>query len=220
MDRFYIPVVALILLLLLPTCKDDENDPGYPTDGLVSYLAFENNLADAMGNMPPGVINGGISYVEGQIGKAIALNGTDQHVSFTRETFHQGNQVSASVWFRTSAIGPFKVFIVCNDFGFVTLGDGISYSISHPITASATWTFTGDRWTHVVGTYDGEDITIYVDGQWKETNNHPGILLDNNFNLVIGFFSGDWWAGNVDELHIYNRVLQQADVMQLYERGL
>ncbi len=64
-------------------------------------------------------------------------------------------------------------------------------------------------WHHVVGTYDGTNTTIYVDGKQDGTNTTlSGNLKSGTSAIIIGGVTqntgSDWFAGSIDDVRIYN----------------
>ncbi len=214
-------LLAMTALLFISSCKKDSDDNtiNVPTDGLVSYFKFDGNLKDEKGNTPEGSNNGSAPFVSGKVGQAISVNGIDQHIEFDRKTFKDGNNISVALWFKKKTID--KLFlIVCDDFA-ISMSDSpgvfqAGIAISVPGTNSAHGNYTADVWTHFVGTYDGTDIKIYINGILQETKNHPGNITAYNRSLEIGRFGSSYCSGSVDELLIYDKTLTQTEVNQLY----
>ena len=207
----------IMISVLSNSCtKEPADNNSYPTDGLVSYFNFDDNLADQVGSTPNGTNNGNASFVEGIAGKAISLNGSGQYIEFARKSFRSGNIVSMSVWFkRTGNAGLY--FLICNDFGAFTHSEGYAgMTISVPDTYNAHGTINRDEWTHLVGTYDGTNIKAYLNGVLQGTVSWPGNISGVDENLKVGMFFNEYWSGSVDDLFIYNKVLSQAEVDQLY----
>lgn len=84
-----------------------------------------------------------------------------------------------------------------------------------------------NAWSHVVGTYDGSVISLYVNGVQVASQPMTGgpIKVDNN-PLMIGvrqLQSGDMgkshFKGMIDEVAVYNRALTSGEVQSRYLRG-
>jgi hypothetical protein len=75
-------------------------------------------------------------------------------------------------------------------------------------------------WHHVVGTFNGSNRTIYVDGVAENTSNWT-VSLDVGFSLIgLGGRGGAHaTTGNLDEVAIWNRSLSAAEIQNLYLRG-
>jgi hypothetical protein len=207
---------AVMFMTLALSCKKEPvNENGYPADGLISYFNFDDNLTDQLGNTPTGTNNGGAVFTAGKAGKAISFNGSNQYLEFARSTYRSGNNLSVSLWLkRTGNAGMY--FIMCDDFGVWATEVTAGLAISLPTTNSASGSITKDVWTHLVGTYDGTNIKTYINGVLVGTTNHPGDIAPWVGNLKIGMFDFEYWSGAVDDLFIYNRVLSQSEVDQLY----
>ncbi|MCK7538990.1 MAG: hypothetical protein MZV63_52675 [Marinilabiliales bacterium] len=65
-------IVAAALIALNLSCSKDPgtDEKAYPTDGLISYFPFDDNLADELINTPAGVNHNSAAFTEGKAGKA------------------------------------------------------------------------------------------------------------------------------------------------------
>ena len=80
---------------------------------------------------------------------------------------------------------------------------------------------TLDAWHHAVGTYDGENMTLYLDGVLVDTDRifdmtpaqseFLDIHIGNGFGVDPAAFQGQ-----IDELLIYDRVLSLAEIQDYY----
>lgn len=83
-------------------------------------------------------------------------------------------------------------------------------------------TSTG-TWYHLVGTYDGEKLNVYINGELKENGadnpkSFSGSIFNSTANFRVG--GGDSYAafdGAIDDTRVYNRALSPAEVKALYE---
>src|SRR5262249_50713586 len=77
------------------------------------------------------------------------------------------------------------------------------------------------RFVHLVGTYDGTRLTIYVDGAMVEVlaSSHP--LEDQNGLLVWGAtdYAAAPFEGSLDELAIYDKVLPAGRIAAHHTLG-
>jgi hypothetical protein len=74
--------------------------------------------------------------------------------------------------------------------------------------------------THVVGTYDGEIMVLYIDGISVSTDTSEADLLDTTTaDFIVGAMStedGDFFRGDVDEIAIYDYALTAEQVLHHY----
>lgn len=78
-----------------------------------------------------------------------------------------------------------------------------------------------NEWTHVVGTYDGTTVRIYLNGEVKAEMNASVAIPANASSFVIGGTqeSRDWFDGMIDEVKLYNRGLTEDEVQRAMERS-
>jgi Concanavalin A-like lectin/glucanases superfamily/Secretion system C-terminal sorting domain len=80
-----------------------------------------------------------------------------------------------------------------------------------------------NEWQFLVGTYDGKEIKYYRNGELVKPISAPGNIIANTFDLFIGVTSPDlrqsypyWFNGWMDDIRIYNRAINDAEVKALY----
>ncbi|MDI6787053.1 MAG: right-handed parallel beta-helix repeat-containing protein [Planctomycetota bacterium] len=91
----------------------------------------------------------------------------------------------------------------------------LSENCTNSISVLATKT-----WYHIVGTYDGISIKMYVNGVLESTTPFAGGLGDTT-GAVLGigfsaFWNGNFFKGLLDEIRIYNRALTGGAISDLY----
>jgi hypothetical protein len=126
---------------------------------------------------------------------------------------------------------PYRIAAyIFNSVGGLGAGD---YFIEAPLTG-------GDSdWIHVVGCFDPGDasndnagVRIYRNGEFKKGSRSPGTLYNNPCNWTVYPVAGDaplrigtrgkkkFFAGVLDEVAIYPRVLSADEVMGNYKAGV
>lgn len=84
------------------------------------------------------------------------------------------------------------------------------YSTSIPVLAL-------DTWYHLVGVFDGEDISIYINkSEYKKDFTGAFTIRTNDDALVIGAIGTSEFNGIVDDVKIYDKALLSAEVTQNY----
>ena len=91
------------------------------------------------------------------------------------------------------------------------------YANDYDATVTNMWS----RWVYMVGTFDGTDAKIYLNGSYIGTSNRSGwnTVLGGNLTLgktLFGATSGNWVNGYLSIGQVYNRVLSDAEVLQNY----
>ena len=74
-------------------------------------------------------------------------------------------------------------------------------------SATSTTSINDDQWHYITGTYDGDALKIYVDGDLEDTNTDPsGDLPTTSGNLRVGAdynsTAANFFDGIIDEVHI------------------
>lgn len=72
------------------------------------------------------------------------------------------------------------------------------------------------QWHHIAGTWDGKAIKTFVDGKETSKLDCAGELEKNSKPLYIGARGGSsrWMNGLIDEIKMYNRALNEAEIKQ------
>jgi len=77
-----------------------------------------------------------------------------------------------------------------------------------------------NQWTHVVGTYDGSLIRIYINGVLNNSQTQTGPIAPSTDNLRIGAESSTYkiFNGTIDEVKIWKRALSTSEIEQEYQQ--
>jgi type II secretory pathway pseudopilin PulG len=82
------------------------------------------------------------------------------------------------------------------------------------------------QWHFLAATYNGSDIKIYVDGDFKNSKTVPGFVNDDNANLFIGAIASwsdlDYTQGHfqgiIDEVRVYDYAIA-SDIIENHFKG-
>ena len=208
-----------------------------PSQNPIHSYAFDGNANDSGASPANGTVSGG-TYVTGQIGQAVNLNGSSQYVSFPSGFVSSLNDFSVATWVKvTSNSNWARLF----DFGtgtssymFLTPQNGSTSAVRFAISTGGGGSeqqITGSSalstgvWHHVAVTKNGNTGTLYVDGSVVGTNNNmtlsPSSLGNTNQNWIgRSQYSADAYLnGAVDDFRIYNRALSAGEVSSLASGG-
>jgi len=203
-------------------------------DGVVGAWHFdegEGNIAhDTSGEGNDGTIYGGANWTDGKFGKALSFDGVNDYVKvpnspsirdypngFTWEIWFKQNttQTNAGVvaqvdepWFDLWIDGSGRLrYEVANK------SDGITYSAQ--IFSDA---LEANEWYHAILVWNEGEHTLYAHlngqnvGEYTNTNLTAAI---NPNDLNVGKYVGSF-NGITDEFRIYNRVLSEGEISDLY----
>ncbi len=228
--------------------------------GLILYYSFDNDrdgkVRDNSGYGHHGVVSGNVLYEKSFKGNAVCFTAKDSFVMCPDKELNVNGwkQVTVSIWVlfnrfttygcvvsrgevtgeRAGGIWLFaggtsggawypSLFRILNEDGGIDLkgtgfekgGDG------YPVLG---------KWYHMAGTYDGKNVSLYVNGELNASLEAPkqgaGIKDIPATKLVIGTdgmqsritaWTDVYFDGRVDEVRIYNRALAKEEIRALYK---
>ncbi|MBN1466843.1 T9SS type A sorting domain-containing protein [candidate division KSB1 bacterium] len=204
-----------------------------PREGLVGYWKIDEGegaiLVDSSGLGANGEIFGRSDWVDGYMGKALEFDGVDGYVDFGPGDgqFDIEEELTLSIWvnqwdMRNGQHNP-----------WLTKGDN-AYAIKHQnANQYEFFIFDGDwtsahaplddahlySWHHFVGTFDGFDLKLYIDGMPVDTVAHEAMISMSEHSLALAWNSQEtsrFFNGQLDEAMIYNVALTDEQIVQLY----
>jgi hypothetical protein len=125
--------------------------------------------------------------------------------------------ISADAWQK-----PWAVFKLSRNSNKDNLNFQITVGDNEPVSLQSEEDIPNNKWTHVAGTYDGENLKLFINGTLdkklhvgkallKQTN--TDVFIAKNSNAVD---SGEYYKGALDELKIFNKPLSAAQVQNHY----
>jgi hypothetical protein len=78
----------------------------------------------------------------------------------------------------------------------------------------------GSGWHHVVVTYDGNDLKLYVDAIYQGSMHYTFTFSKELVYYALGGLDmeGQIWKGCIDDVRFYSRTLTSKDVLALYNQ--
>jgi hypothetical protein len=190
----------------------------YLEQGLVAFWPFNGNANDYSGNGYNGSAVGvwSVNDHNGQANHAYFFDGIASKVGVAHDKFVT-SYLTVSFFIRITESAVYNFAMACSDFIVYTEADSVGITISLPTPKSTRGYAELTKWTHVVGTYDNSDIRLYINGALVDSVYHPGIIYDMDWQMVMGGFGSNYWEGELDDIRIYDRVLSEIEVGQLYD---
>ena len=231
-----------LLLLFLPFFGLSQNLPDYvPSNGLAAFYTFDGNANDSSTNQNNGTVHGAVLSEDRNMNpnSSYFFDGQDDYIDMGLDNSLQiQNSFSASVWFKAmgGSCNP-RIFESKDDSGG---GGGYALALATGSTRLVIALFgaNGDEygfsniddvfiphtWTHIAFTVNGGtgEAKLYVNGQLflSQTRDTPlttEITYEGSLNVGnIDPTRCDWYRGNIDDLGIWNRILNSEEVLQLY----
>jgi hypothetical protein len=212
-----------------------------PTD-MVSWWQAENNANDVYGNNN-GIEQNGIGYVSGAVNNAFYCDGIDDIIVVP----HHSNlditgDVTLELWVKQTGFDNDIQTVLCKGSGTLTNNQPAVFTMRFEIAtlifsfmdiSGANIELIGPsfedfQWHHYAYVRQGNQHMIYADGfdfGWEPFVNSADSSI--NLPLTIGaqYYSetdnyNDFFAGEVDEISVYNRALSAAEIQSIYNAGV
>ena len=213
------------------------------TTGLMAYYPFDSTLADLTGNTANNGIPNGAPGIQacGPVGNALVLNSGQDQITFLGQVNDEFDteDFTVSFYFKSKGSGtqylvskrsedcdnPDNVFFIryaplSNDRGNINVvmreNAENAVSIIHTVNNEACW-------QHLVLVREKNKVSLYVNGEFvQEAGTDERVDIFNAGNLVLG--GSDCkdqsrernFDGFIDDLRVYNRALDEADIEGLY----
>ena len=194
--------------------------------GLVAYYAFNGNANDESGYAHHGTIYGAVASTNrfGETAASYSFNGIDNYIQTPVDSNLQ--DLSLAAWFRTDSRSGSRSIVdsdVANNFGHSLI---LAYSQAnnsldveyHNGIFSSSWVLNDSLWHHAVAAISPGLVRLYVDGVAVGSKTFTQGSLDGSPFRIGRHNAGTpkWFAGDIDDVRIYNRVLLSNEVAQLY----
>jgi len=232
-------VITPVTLVLNPATGDlditviwGDQDPC-----LVAYYPFSGNANDESGNGNDGVVNGATLTEDrfGNSNSAYYFDGIDDYIQIPDDDILSpvDNRISISAWIKVySSYNKYILYKGSTRYNReyavgIRLDTLASFHINNlggwDSNQAGIWSnskISNDTWYHIVGIWDGSQITIYVNGEYENTRNLSFTIGNYDSDLYIGTYGGKISeyaiCGVIDDIRIYNRPLTANEVFNLY----
>jgi hypothetical protein len=208
------------------------------TSGLIGYWQFEEGsgitAADSSGAGRNGTLAGPI-WTTGRSGRGLMFDGVNDYVSIP--TFDvPGSAMTISAWFKADRLGNSDPRIISKATGSaetdhyfmigttaVSTANRLRFRLkvggtTRTLIASSGNVPTG-QWVHAVACYTGSAMTLYLNGVQVGSLAATGsIATAASVPVAIGRNPQSYspFDGIIDQVRVYNRALDTAEISELY----
>ncbi|MGH8529035.1 MAG: LamG-like jellyroll fold domain-containing protein, partial [Nevskiales bacterium] len=213
-----------------------------PPPGMVSWFKAENNANDSQG-ANDGTLENGATFAAGQVGQAFSFDGVDDSVALGNPTNLQlSDAITVDAWIRPDSAAGFKYTIAKWQAGggggsswllaingdspraFVLGNGGDGFT---EVQAGSLPTGPSAPFSHVAMTYSATDaLRLYVNGVQVGTGGESVGTMANPTSQAVNLGSasvggaGEFFAGALDEVEIFNRALTATEIKEIYDAGV
>ncbi|HEX8833917.1 MAG TPA: LamG-like jellyroll fold domain-containing protein, partial [Abditibacteriaceae bacterium] len=196
-----------------------------PSLGLVAHYAADGNFLDSTG-VNNGTSNG-TTFIAGKVGpQAFSFNGVDNYITIPRsiqddfsiafwfKSTQNAGQISQ--WWQGTGLVDAEVPGVTTDFG-VTFGGGrVLFGVGAPDVTIRSGLLNNGQWHHVVATRQKSNgaMRLYINGVLfaSATGGTHSLTAPAEMRMGFLYYGGNPFAGALDEVRIYGRVLSATEV--------
>lgn len=216
-----------------------------PTEGLVAYYPLDGDAQDHSGRGHHGTLFG-VSWAADASKKpsrAAHFNG-EAGISIPEFPESETNAFSTVLWVLAQPNNHGKIAtqgkLLIKDRG---VGDRDSpgrqwtLALDHSVVKSEVWVhseggpnifssqyipldYSGNTWIHLVQTWDGRRLELWIDGERRDSTSAVGALALGDSPVRIGWDQYYFFQGDIDEVRIYDRALSDDEVRGLFRLGL
>ncbi len=185
--------VLFIMLLISSSVHADLND------GLVAYYPFNGNANDESGNGNDGTVNGATLTEDrfGNVDSAYMFDGVNDYIVIPNSETLNSKRITVSAWyFSTGTFGSTGANNVIIHKPYT------SHSYPHyqwHVGGAARYSI--GEWHHIVGTFE------------PDNSYDTDVFIGKHGNLSTELYHT---LGIIDDIRIYNRVLSEEEIQELY----
>ncbi len=198
--------------------------------GLVGAYGFEETsgtaVTDSSGKGNGGTISGGATRTaSGRFGRAISYDGIDDVINIADSaSLDLTNGMTLSAWVRPTALGTvWRTVMLKEQPGNLVYALYANNDAGRPSGHAFT---TADRsvqgsgglaanaWTHLAVTYNGTNLTLFVNGTQTTSQAIGGSMITSTGALRIGNNTiwNEPFSGIIDEVRVYRRAESAAEI--------
>ena len=205
-------------------------------DTAVLYFSFDegqgNEVKDGSPAQNDGIVDGEVKWVPGKIGNAMQFEGNGFVEVPHADNLNLTQAHTVAYWLKWNGQGA-----SWSPFISKTSGGGPNEDNFHTwVGSDRVWDYENqpngqthavtqipldDVWIHLTVTHDGDTtVSFYINGEADAATNELPTTVGNDVNVRVGDDGkGNKGAGVLDELVIFQRALDEAEIKRLMEEG-
>jgi hypothetical protein len=210
-----------------------------PPTGLAGWWPGDNSPADLVHGNTVTMYNGSdyTTTQDGKVDQSFRFDGANDYASVASSSYlNPTTGLTVEAWVYQTGNQNQNMALISKDGCysdrqyFLTVSSGQHFRAHISTTGSGLVYFDSyatvqlNAWYHVAMTYDGVNLSLYINGVLSRSAPATGNLIVTSQPVHIGgSTSGGWgdykFAGRIDEHTIYNRALNSSSIYGLYTAG-
>ncbi|MFZ4708154.1 MAG: LamG domain-containing protein, partial [Bacteroidales bacterium] len=204
--------------------------------GLVAYYPFNGNANDESGNGNNGVVNGATLTTDrfGNVGSAFYFDGVNNNIEVPNSYILNPSLITISLWVKIASGSTLDNMDMVSKDGesfdrqYEIIRSGVNKYRAHFASSGSFCYYDGttspllETWYHVVQTFDGTTLKLFVNGQYESGTIYcEAGVAQSTQPLRFGGgapagLSQYFFNGSLDEVKIYNRALSIEEIDSIY----
>jgi len=225
------PPAPLTLCPFTPAPTPTPIPTATPPPGLIAYWKFDDRggttAADSSGNGRTGTLVNRPVRTAGKFGKALTFSSAaNNRVTIADITPMNGApQLTLAMWFQRTTSGAginiYKSTVSMEQIAIQAYASQIYLFPAGSLTGYGQFASNDTAWHHIVMIFDGtatgntNRLKVYFDGV-AQTLSYQGTVPATTASNTANFFIGEDTDGAIDDVQIYNRMLTESEVQQIY----
>jgi len=224
-SKFFLSIIAIIGFAIISNAQV----PNYvPSNGLVGWWPFNGNANDESGNGNNGTVNGATLTTDrfGNANQAYSFDGNNSTINCSGPSIPPNNSFTLSIWVNPNSTSGVQEFFHQNVWpaAFYVGMNG------NQLRCGDYWQSTGIilnslSWQHIVIVRNYlNNVEIYSNGSLLASLGSDIIIGGTPLDpLVFGNQYGssvEYYSGKLDDFGIWNRILTQCEIQDLFNDQL
>ncbi len=202
---------------------------------IISYYKLDETSGSAADHFEnnTGTVIGALQGVPGKINNSYSFNAGGDRVAMA--SFVRPGHITISAWVNANASANDKAIVGARDLSsgggensFLLRVNGLTGTVQFIMELGGSKYVNGSTditgsFHHVVVTYNGSEIILYVDNVSVDTNSDPSGNMDGGTGIAIGMESDSQltsdFEGKLDEIGIWSEAKSVSDINDIWNNG-
>ena len=172
------------------------------------------------------MVSGAVWSASGRFGSALSFDGVNDWVTVADSaSLDLSSGMTVEAWVRPSKAGGWRTVVCKERPGGVVYGLYGDQAGGRPLgqidvggerNAVGSAALPLNAWSHLAATFDGSTVRLFVNGVQAGSLPFSGSMAASTGALRLGGNGvwGEWFAGLIDEVRVYNRALSATEIQQ------